>query len=112
MAIVKEKEIRINLRNAGNDDTGESVLRAITEKMGIDYGKTVYLRGESPNREWTNDSLDFEPTPEEIAVAQAAQVAKQKEESAKDKEIAALKAQLAALSAVPPAMPAAPKARA
>jgi len=110
--IVKEREIRVNLRNAGNDDTSESVLRAITDKMGIDYGKTVYLRGEPPNREWTNDPLDYEPTPEEIAVSQAAQVAKQKEESAKDKRIAALEAQLAALSAVPPAMPAAPKARA
>ena len=98
--VVKEAEIRkkIDLEGLSVKDM-ESQIRAIVEKSGVDYGRTVHEKGVAPNREWANHSKAFEPTPEEQAALDAERKAKELQEmSALDAEKAktrALEAELA-----------------
>ena len=103
MAVVSEKEILSKLDVAGlSDETREGQIRAVLEKMGVDFGRTVHCRGEHPTREWTNTPNDFEPTAEEKAAAAAAAKAKElaelTENEVQRKRIEALEAQLAIMS--------------
>ncbi len=116
MAVIKEKDILKRLEVSGLSDTQKEVMvRESIEKMGVDFGRTVYCRGVHPNREWTNRAEEFEASPEEVAAAKAAQHAAEKEardkairEEAeklmKDKELAELKAELAELKAKTPSI--------
>lgn len=113
MAVIKEKDILKRLEISGLSDTQkEAMVREAIEKMGVDFGRTVYCRGAHPNREWTNRSEEFEISPEEAAAVKAAQQADEKEardkvireeaeKMMKDKELADLKAELAALKGTP-----------
>lgn len=37
----------------------EESIRHEVERGGVDYGRTVYVQGNPPNRMWANDPTDF-----------------------------------------------------
>jgi hypothetical protein len=105
--IVSEAEIRAKT----NPPTGftEDFIRSVLEKSGIDFGRTAFVRGEPPNREWTNTRQLFMPTDDQMAAMKAEQEAREAQEkaeklrgiaesNAKDAELVELRAKLALLS--------------
>lgn len=71
--VMREKDIRKN-NNPPNGFT-EDYIRGVLERNGIDFGRTTYVRGDEPNREWTNARQMFMPSNAELAANQAEQEA-------------------------------------
>ena len=105
--VIREKDIR----KAHNPPAGfsEEFIRSVLEKSGIDFGRTTFCRGVSPDREWTNGREMFMPSDEEMAAVKAEQDAEAAileaekaraaaENARKDREISDLRAQLELLS--------------
>jgi len=106
--VIREREIRS--KHTPPNGWNEESIRSVLERQGIDFGKTTYVRGDEPNREWTNARAMFMPTDAEVAANKAeaeAQEAILKAEKARhdantiamSKEIADLRNQLEKLSA-------------
>ena len=79
--IVKEKDIIAKLKFEGQGEHhSEVTINVIIEKLGINPSNTLWVRGEKPNREWTNDSdafeqSDYEEGPGKIIAENAAKEA-------------------------------------
>ena len=95
--VVSEQDIRKKIDLNGLSFQGtEDQIRAVLEKMGVDFGRTVHCQGDAPNRKWSNNRNAFQPvmsiTPEEPV--------KSTEPSQGQNEIATLRAELAEIKAL------------
>ena len=100
--VVKEVDVRRKVDLDGlSREKAEDKIQAVVTDSGIDYGRTVYVKDEAPNRQWSNHRDGFESTPEEKAAAEAEKKAKELAEltalEAEKKKTAALEAEIAQL---------------
>lgn len=107
--VIREKDIL--KRNAPGGVWTEEDIRTYLERNGINFGQTTFVRGDQPNREWTNARVMFMPSDAQMAADQAERDAEEAtlkaskarqaaEDARKDQEIADLKKQLERLSSV------------
>ena len=101
--VVSEQDIRKKIDLNGMSLSGsEDQIRAVLEKMGVDFGRSTFVYGETPNRQWSNNRNAFYPAvtdsvptaPGSTAIPYPSAVV---EPSQGQKDIAALKAELAEL---------------
>jgi hypothetical protein len=104
--VVSEQDIRRKIDLNGMTLSGsEDQIRAVLEKMGMDFGRSTFVFGDAPNRQWSNNRnafypavTDTPPTPQPEATP--APTPAPAEPSPAAKEIASLKADLAEIKAL------------
>ena len=79
MALIKEQDIyaveKMNFANIGPRKTEEKIQDIICKY--VDFSKTAYVKGEAPNRQWTNFPHEFVLSVEEEKIANAARMAEE-----------------------------------
>jgi hypothetical protein len=71
--VVRERDIRKH-HNPPEGFT-ENFIRGVVERSGVDAGRTMFVRGGAPDREWTNVREMFLPSDAEMAAVKAEQEA-------------------------------------